>query len=351
MKLTEEQEAAVEAFGAVYSGKRRRMTLGGYAGTGKTTVIRAIVERYPEDVVVCTPTGKAAHVLRSKGVDAVTMHSLIYRPIVTEDGLDFERLSNKDRFRAAIVDEASMLSSRLIKDFAAKAHAVLYVGDHGQLEPVGDDPGLMKNLDIELRHIHRQAAGSPIIRFAHNVRQGNDPMTYGDAAYVQHGGTADLAKFDVVLCGYNDSRVRLNAWIRKQRGYSGRLPEVGEQVICLRNDKDWQVWNGMMGTVTAIDVGSSRLSVDTDDGPRHDVPFDPAQFGAPKTILIPYERKRNKAASKTLWDFGYALTAHKAQGSEFARVAVKEEINANWSANRWRYTAATRASEVLRWVL
>jgi exodeoxyribonuclease-5 len=327
--------------------------MGGLAGTGKSTVIRSIVDTYP-DVLVCTPTGKAAHVLRSKGIeDACTMHSRMYRPIIGDNNaLDFQLLSRKREYDVAIVDEASMLSTQLVRDFQKKVGHVLYVGDYGQLEPIGDDPGLMRSLDIRLTQIHRQAQDSPIICFAHHVRQGNAPQTFGDAARVQYGGSADLAEFDVVLCGYNATRVKVNAWIRKQRKYSGRLPEVGEQIICLRNDADWQVWNGMMGTVTAIDTQANRLSVDTDDGPRKNLPFRPDQFGAERTIVEDRQRdRRRKAALPTLWDFGYCITCHRSQGSAWRRVAVKEEIASTWSAARWRYTAATRASQELRWVL
>lgn len=350
MHLTEEQERAVDSFEDVYRGRRRRVTLGGLAGTGKTTVIRTIVERYGADrVVVCTPTGKAAHVLRSKGVDhACTMHSLIYTPRTRRGVVDFVPKYLAERIPVAIVDEASMLSARLVKDFTAKAYAVLYVGDHGQLEPIGDDPGLMSRLDVRLERIHRQAKGSPIIQFAHHVRCGHEPKTFGPEASVQRGSSDDLADFDVVLCGYNATRLRINAWVRHRRGYSGSLPSVGEQVICLRNNKDWQVWNGMTGTVVAIDAARCRISVRTDDGLRNDLPFVASQFGAEKTV--PYHTTI-RGLQPTLWDFGYCLTAHRAQGSEWPRVAVKEEIASSWAAERWRYTAATRASQQLKWIV
>lgn len=352
LQLTAEQQAPVDAFASLVSGRKRRLCLGGHAGTGKTEVIRAIVDRYGDDteIVVCTPTGKAAHVLRAKGVDACTIHSLIYRPHVSRKGeLSFERRAGADHIDVAIVDEASMLSAQLVRDFERRAKAVMYVGDHGQLEPIGEDPGLMRSLDIRLEQVHRQAAGSPIIQFAHNVREGNEPETFGDDARVQYGGSKDLADFDVVLCGYNDTRLSVNAWIRKRRSYTGALPKVGEQVICLRNNKDFMVWNGMTAVVTEINEGASRISVDTDDGPRVDLPFDAAQFGAKGTL--PYVKQSSRTVAKTLWDFGYCLTVHKSQGSEWDNVAVKEEIASTWSPDRWRYTAATRASKQLRWVL
>jgi exodeoxyribonuclease-5 len=350
MELTAEQTRMIEAFDLLYHGHGRRLVVGGHAGTGKTLAVREIVRSYP-DVVVCAPTGKAAHVLRTKGVDdAVTIHSLIYKPIVTRQGLEFTPRYLPERIDVAIVDEASMLSSQLVRDLERKVCRVMYVGDHGQLEPIGDDARLMASLDLQLTQVHRQVAGSPIIRFAHHVRRSNFPKTFGDAALVQRGGSADLAAFDIVLCGRNRKRVEINAWIRKCRGFRGALPEVGEQVICLRNDSDWGVWNGMGGKVTAIDTRANRISVDTDDGPRHDLPFVSDQFGQERTQVDERDNRRRRA-QPTLWDFGYCVTVHKSQGSEWPRVAVLEDVPGSCSPARWRYTAATRASQELRWVL
>lgn len=350
MELTDEQQRAVEAFGAVYRSKRRRLTIGGYAGTGKTTIIRSIIDTYgTRDLVVCAPTGKAAHVLRSKGVEACTLHSLIYTPrgVDAEGKVVFGRNRNPMP-RVAIVDEASMLSVQLVRDLEAVVKHVLYVGDHGQLEPIGDDPGLMSAPDIRLESIHRQAEGSPIIGFAHHVRRGYEPRTFGDAARVQHGWSSDLVDFDVVIVGFNESRRKVNAWMREQRGFAGRLPELGEQIICLRNSTDYEVWNGMTATVKTIDQGRHRMTVDTDDGVRANVLFDPEQFGAAATK--PYVKRSPNQPVATLWDFGYAVTCHKYQGSETPRVAVVDEVASTWSGERWRYTASTRASQELRWV-
>jgi exodeoxyribonuclease-5 len=350
MQLTDEQQHAVEAFGDVYHGKRHRLTLGGYAGTGKTTIIRSIVETYgARDLVVCAPTGKAAHVLRSKGVEACTLHSLIYTPRgVDANGEVVFRRSGNPMPRVVIVDEASMLSVQLVRDLESVVKYVLYVGDHGQLEPIGDDPGLMAAPDIRLENIHRQAEDSPIISFAHHVRRGYEPRTFGPEARVQRGWSDDLVDFDVVLVGFNESRRKVNAWMRQHRDYSGKLPEPSEQIICLRNSSDYEVWNGMTATVKTIDPSRCRMTVDTDDGVRANVLFDPEQFGALQTK--PYAKPRKGQTVPTLWDFGYAVTAHKFQGSEAAHVVVVDEVASTWSGERWRYTAATRASQELRWV-
>ena len=359
MQLTPEQQHAVDAFGRLYRGEVRRLKLGGYAGTGKTTIVRAILDRYgARDIAVCAPTGKAAHVLRCKGVDACTLHSLIYMPRgVDDDGQPVFGRTRTRMPRVVIVDEASMLSTDLVRDLEAIVRHVFYVGDHGQLEPIGDDPGLMSSLDIRLETIHRQATDSPILDFAHHVRMDGEPKSFGPAARVQDGWSkraSDLVDFDVVLVGYNRTRVSVNAWMRKYREFTSetdmsQIPKVGEVVICLRNYKHAEVWNGMRGIVTEIDPVRRRMSVDTDDGPREGLLFRPEQFGKPTTL--PWTRSRRPEDAPTYWDHGYALTCHKFQGSEAERVAVVEEIAPSWSASRWRYTAATRASKELRWIL
>jgi ATP-dependent exoDNAse (exonuclease V) alpha subunit len=348
VELTDEQTIAVDAFAPVFAGRARRRSIGGYAGTGKTTVVKAIIDRYgAENIAVCTPTGKAAHVLRAKGVDAITLHSLIYLPRKSRNGdLQFVLRSGRPA-EVVIVDEASMLSARLVNDLESKIRHVLYVGDHGQLEPIGDDPGIMRRPDVCLEQIHRQAEGSPIIQFAHHVRQGYLPASFGPEAHVTGlDEVNDILDFDIILCGYNDTRRKCNEWVRKHRGFTTKLPSIGEAVICLRNDRETQVWNGMTATVTRVDPARCVFDVDTDDGPRRGLRFDPAQFGALTTL--DYEKARK---GTTLWDWGYCITAHRSQGSSWQRVAVVEEIAASWSAARWRYTAATRAAKELRWIL
>jgi len=354
VELTQEQQRAVTAFEALARGERRRVIVGGYAGTGKSTIIAEAVRRFNpaggKSLVVCTPTGKAAHVLRSKGVPAMTLHSLLYRPRERRGEVTFVS-HGQPLPDLAIVDEASMLSKKLMQDLERDVRYVFYSGDHGQLEPIGDDPGLMKRPDIRLEKIHRQSGDSEIIPFAHELRQGREPVVSGrpdDDVCVQSGWTDDLGHFDVIIVGINKSRMKVNNWVRKHRGYSGLYPQVGETVICLRNCKHAQVWNGMMGQVLSIDIARKRMSVDTDDGPRREIHIDPRQFGNDRTL--PYVKPTKSRPSPTLWDFGYALTAHKCQGSEFERVAVVDEQTSLWDPARWRYTAATRAKKQLRWV-
>ncbi len=385
MKYSREQQHAIASVlrWAQDPMSETRLTLGGYAGTGKTTIIKEILRQLGEErVAVCAFTGKAAYVLRSKGVQqAQTIHSLIYAPAeicitcnrwsdtcsnanalnekINEANPNGPRrpvcprggsatrfgLVHKLKHELIIVDEASMLNRRLMEDLETFGIKTLYVGDHGQLQPIGDDPRLMESPALRLERIHRQAAESSVIKFAHGVRSGRHPSGFHSDRQVQvrRAPPQDIARYDVVLCGFNRTRVALNRSIRQARGFSGALPNPGERVVCLRNDRDYAIFNGMQATVVKRDAVDMTV---VDDGgvEFRNIPFEASQFNAPKTF-------RDYTGEATLWDFGYAMTTHKSQGSEWKSVCVVEELVAAWDCARWRYTAATRASDHLTYVI
>lgn len=372
MDLSEDQQRAFRQIMHWFlEGHSMRLTFGGFAGTGKSTLIRELIEHLGRArVAVCAPTGKAAFVLREKGVPASTVHRLIYAPEmmcslcdlrVDDDGFCPSCASDnhaKLKFRRVpiieldliIVDEASMLNTNMVEDLESFGVKVLYVGDHGQLEPIGDDPGLMANPDVRLEQIHRQAADSPIIKFAHSLRVGDPPAAWTESGAVQVRvglGSADLASYDAILCGYNRTRVALNARVRKLRGFSG-APEVGERLICLQNDKDVGLFNGMLVTVTRTwgESGNTHVLDFIDDVGDEYIKISvlKSQFGK--------ERKPDhRIRGVGVFDWGYAMTVHKSQGSSWGRVAVLEQLAPIWTPTRWRYTAATRASAQLDYFL
>lgn len=334
---------------------RKLVTLGGWAGAGKTTLIAHMLRR--SKAKVCAFTGKAAFVLTTKGVPATTIHSLIYQCFQACDDcgkgegsckcaspafkLRWSRVPDIDA-ELVIVDEASMVDRRLLDDLESFGVPLLCVGDHGQLEPVGDDPKLMRDPDIRLETIHRQAADSPIIRFAHHVRQGHEPESFGPATTVMQGLPADLRPYDAILCGFNKTRVAVNAKVRRQLGFAGLLVK-GERVICRRNDKEHGIFNGMLATVERVD--GETIDVVDDMGTRFKrVPFMPAQLDAEQVMKDPPK-------GSTLWMRGYCITVHSSQGSEWDRVLVLEQLAKIWEPARWRYTAATRAAKELTWCL
>ena len=355
--LTDEQAGAVTAikdwFNSIESNYKTTFVLGGYAGTGKTTLVNFIVDDLKleeHDIRHVAYTGKAAMVLRKKGLPATTIHGLIYRPRIDDQGkVTFCRRSfvELEKVKLIICDESSMVSSTIKLDLESYGIPVLYIGDHFQLPPVSkDQANLMLNPDYRLETIHRQAMDNPIIRLAHSIRIGED------IGYGRHGDTcfvipwfrvADefLLSADQVICGFNNTRRKLNEEIRGLLGFKGDLPAPGDKLICLKNNNEMGLVNGMLGTCVNYDSVGRYLDFTNDDGVAYEcLDIDDQVFLGGSVY---YQRGIEQ------FDFGYALTCHKFQGSEAPKIMVFEELFGNDEEmhRRWRYTAYTRASEKL----
>lgn len=373
MELSLDQIAARDAILDWFRSDRQRFVLGGYAGTGKTTLISIFVD---ETVQVCAPTGKAAAVLRGKGVaEASTIHSLLYQPVFKCLECDSFRKEHGKCWKCegdhgvrlgwtqsgwpedeplpdlVIVDEASMLTEYVVEDLEASFPKILYVGDHGQLPPIGKDPQLMLRPDIRLEQIHRQAEGNPIIQFAHHLRRSLPAQGFRtpdeSRVWVEQGFPKNTLGYDVMLCGFNKTRVRLNRLARSERDIDPEgPPQAGDTVICLKNNRDLGLYNGQRGTISNVGVYDEEAWIFdfTDEGGTtyKNVLAVKAQFGLERTA----DRTPH---GMTLFDYGYALTTHKAQGSEWDSVCVLEQTMKNWEVSRWRYTAATRAAKRLEY--
>jgi len=350
----------------------------GYAGTGKTTLLKETIHRLSKDGMLCQPmafTGKAVIVMREKGVwDAVTIHSYIYTPVGTGDDLEFILKSRAEILSSGVkyfmIDEASMLSLELYQDLLSIGLPMVFVGDPGQLEPVGKDPNLMRSADYTLTEIHRQVADSPILKFATAARAGKSNVfpwgnpsesvskTTGssviiypknrDGFYSVELGLID--KVDIVIAATNIERIKINHLVREKKGFkSGPLLVAGERIICQENSRKFGIFNGQMMTVTRVDKhgwDDSKLWIDaTDDNGRsyYKLPLLIEGLDWVKTNgVLEYDRR-----STAIFDYGYCLTAHKAQGSEWKRVLVLEQWVPMFDMRRWVYTAATRASQEL----
>lgn len=379
LDLSPDQQTAIDEVMRWMGTTDKRMTLGGFAGTGKTTIISHLIKTLKRTSIrVCAPTGKAAAVLRNKGVNASTLHKLVYQPEshCLIHGLVSPTASKLGRSKArvcgqcsrpvktkwvkvpiihadlVIVDESSMLNQSMVEDVEALVTKILYVGDHGQLEPIGRDPGIMREPEIRLEQIHRQAEHSGIIQLAHHMRRGSRPQMW-EPGKLEGARVAQVAKlvartlnqFDVILCGYNKTRKDVNSSIRRFRGFRDDMPEEGERIICLQNDSDLGLYNGLLVTVICRRESYERPRYDLVDEVGNeffDVDVDPDQFKAEKKLE--YCPK-----GIGLFDFGYCLTVHKSQGSEWDKVAVIEQIARSWDPARWRYTAATRAAKQLEY--
>lgn len=383
--LSSDQAEAMKTIGAWYRSKSSPyLTLGGYAGTGKTTLIgyvrQALIDNYPDTkVAFCAFTGKAVRVLTqtlkqqkiAHRKDSIgTIHSLIYDVETDSNGhvVGWKRKTTLD-VELIIVDEASMVTADIWNDLLAFKIPLLAVGDHGQLPPVGSNFNLMAEPMVRLERVYRQAVDSPIIEVATMARTtGEIPAgVYGDAV-VKYARSSDTIGMEMeslleqwrpdwlVLCGYNHTRVKLNHSLRAKLGFEGDEPVAGEHVICLRNHTSAKLYNGMTGTISRIHSAEDdkdklwwQAELDIDER-TYDGFLLREQFGAAKTISPVPDPPTGKKNRGDLFDFGYALTVHKAQGSQADTVLLFEERNRHMSDEDWRrwlYTAVTRAQRRL----
>jgi exodeoxyribonuclease-5 len=365
----------------------------GYAGTGKTTLAKHLAEGVSH-VLFGAYTGKAASVMQKKGCSsASTIHKLIYLPTTKSKGhlLDLEQslcsleaetspedretdaailrvqreiVAEKARLRQpaftlnpessvkdadlVVVDECSMVDEQMGTDLLSFGTPVLVLGDPAQLPPVrGGGFFTSQRPDVMLTEIHRQARDNPIIDLATKVRQGEPLLDgpYGDSLVMR--GKPDQALVmgaDQILVGLNDTRRRCNHRMRSLLGYPEEpVPQKGDKIVCLRNDREEGLLNGTLWTVDEATLVGERVSLDiTDDRGFNTVVEAHVHYFQGREKELPFYVMREAQA----FDFGYALTVHKAQGSQWPSVFIFDESWAfRGSARQWLYTALTRASE------
>ena len=359
--LSQEQEAAKELIlDWLRSPGKQVFKQGGYAGTGKTTLVKHILKEAGCEFAITSFTGKAVSVLRRKGnPTAQTCHSLLYEPVAEADGtVTFRKKAKAELQHIEVIanDESSMITKDLDNDLRDTGAKILYIGDPGQLEPVGDNPNLMKDCDYVLKTIHRQAEASPILHFATDIRTG-EPVstkysgTNGDSSVEVVAKNIAINEYvdavDQIICGYNETRRNINAAIRNHKGFKSELEE-GEKLICLRNNRPDGLFNGMTLYVAKIRGTFPDCYVCdlTDDLERR---FNRIKVN--RVALVEGEWKQSNGRvpyEHNLFTYGYCITCHKAQGSEWDSVMVIDQANSKlWTASRWRYTAITRAARRL----
>jgi exodeoxyribonuclease-5 len=344
LELNKEQQGAVDAvLSWAERGEPQTFTLAGLAGTGKTTIVGHLMSTHPElfAPVVVAPTGKAAQVLVAKGVDATTIHSFCYKFSKHErDGSPVFDFRGVAQGSIVVCDEASMVDAKILKDLLSTGVRFLFVGDHGQLPPVGEDPGLMRTADVTLETICRQAEGNPIVKFAHALRRGEHPGDHLGGGIVQHAeeydDRADTPE-TAILVGSNAERCRLNETMRRNG--------TTERIVVLRNERRWRLFNGQVFEATDVVRDKNGHPQEARLGDRS-YPFWPDAWLQPKPDSMQYFIE-HKNHGPVMADYGYALTVHKAQGSEWDRVVVFEDCTPGGDSARWRYTAATRAKKDL----
>lgn len=380
----------------------------GYAGTGKTFLVDYVVRSLGlipgESAAFVAPTGKAASVLIRNGSPASTIHSLIYTREeeieVNEDGEvvseRFLRFVRKEKLpkdiRLIVVDETSMVSDEMLRDLLSFGIKCLFCGDPAQLPPVGGTNSLLSMPVITLKEIVRQERDNPIVRLGEELRTGGFPAygTYGETAAVVPWRALSperrrtlFSEADQIIVGTNKTRMRINREVRALRGIpeEAKLPIDGEKLVCTLNDwekklderGDFHLVNGAIGVcydVRAQEDGLAQLDFKADflENFVYDLPFDAGVFTegkyfhgyGEKACLLEDGRlvhENNFEALRRLrvrredtvcrFEFAYAITCHKAQGSEYDNVVVLDESRFFENGAAWLYTAITRARKKL----
>lgn len=371
MDFSPQQDEALKAVSRwLRDGSTQVFRLFGYAGTGKTTLARYFAEHVDGDVQFAAFTGKAAQVLRSKGAsNARTIHSLIYRPRGEEQVEDeitgktsmsptfsLNRQSPISKAKLVIIDECSMVDEALGRDLLSFGTPILVLGDPGQLPPISGGGFFTEHEpDHLLTEIHRQARDNPIIQLALDVREGREFML-GDYGTAQVIAKADVDRelvlaADQVLVGTNRTRRRYNQRLRELKGFDAMYPQAGDKLVCLRNDPakgllNGSLWKVMTSSKETVKPGINLLVAPEEDDPDRGV----AKIKLLKAVFenpegdIPWQTKKRYDD----FDFGYALTVHKAQGSQWNNVVLFDESFAfRDTRQRWLYTGITRAAERL----
>lgn len=380
-----------------FNGTSQFFVLTGYAGTGKTALLKHVVKETLKlddlySAAFVTPTGKAATVLIKNGVSACTVHRLIYQSQITEQEVEvngkkikverlvFRRREKIDKaIKLIVLDEASMVSDDVLEDIANFGVKVLLCGDNAQLPPVEGFNNFLKNPDYTLTQIVRQQQDNPIIRLSRLAREGKPiPFgNFGDKAFVLYGrkftgGQRErlLMRSDQLICGLNKTRSKINDEMRRILGFDG-LPKHGDKLICTLNN--WETFidgearfnlvNGIIGT--AIEpfydhnayMGFMQFKPDfLDENCPEALPFDTGIFESGEyrykhgDTFARFDENGEPTGVFTLnrFEYGYCISCHKAQGSEFDNVIIFDESFAfKEDKNRWLYTALTRARKKL----
>ena len=382
MELSTDQKKALDTLmgWSKKMGENQFLTLGGYAGTGKTTLISVYRKKIREEnkkirVAFASFTGKATRVLRGKLAEMETVykedsigtiHSLIYSPIV-DTKKNIVGWKKKDEIEAdlIVIDEGSMVDGTIWGDLVSYGLPIVVVGDHGQLPPIRGDFNLMERPMVKLEKIHRQAEKNPIIKVSMLAREeGKIPFEkFGNGVEKMNKREMDcqerveelLGNFTtdlLVLCGYNNTRVKLNKFIREGMQFESAEPTVNDRVICLRNNHKVGIYNGMLGVIEGLKSKDDQwfkaeIKMDGEQDSYEGLILK-SQFNSQEAMN--FSKNRYLTIKGDLFDFGYALTVHKAQGSQAKRVVLFEERFSQMDENMWRrwlYTAVTRAEEEL----
>ncbi len=381
LELTDKQQEIHDALvDWVYDPYSEYTALSGYAGTGKTTLLGEVAKTLQDfSINFITYTGKASTVLAQKlansgvnmhGSSCGTIHSLMYlfdgelRGKLTWRKKNYKQLELGDLI---IVDEASMLTPKIFNDLLNLGRPIIFVGDPGQLPPIDAQPFLpLQNTEFKLEEIHRQAWDNPIIQIATRIRQGEE-IPYGvygnKAAKMNKPQSRQLVnsfKSSVIedtnrifLCGRNNTRIILNRSVRAKASLP-ETPQPGEYIICLKNNKELQLMNGTIFKLQDIREAGPLYKV-LPEGSSEYTYCHKNSFNSKSPQELKEKLRQDSEAMKCIddlmyYDYAYAITVHKSQGSEWDNVILYDErmhFFDDDTYRKWLYTGVTRAKEKL----
>jgi len=392
IELNKKQLEGLKIAIARYTAGEKCTIISGYAGTGKSTLIKFIVDALqdygidPEkDIVYTSFTGKATQVLQKKGNKNVcTLHKLLFESIPKPDGTFFRKPVVSIKEKIVIIDECSMVPKDLIMRLSTYKVHIICLGDPGQLPPVNkdEDNHLLEHPHIFLDEIMRQEDQSEIIQLTMDIRVGK-PLNHFIGKEVQildkeELTTGMLQWADQIICSTNATRVALNNQMRQLLGRD-KDPEDGDKVICLKNDWDTistnnnPLVNGTIGFLKNSFNSTLRIPGYLCGGEQKFIPIlyadfisdteeDYGQLDMDKNLILTGEssldwktlyrmgkHKQYKNSIPHQFTYGYAITCHKSQGSEWDNVLVIEEgfPYDKQEHQKWLYTACTRAAKKL----
>lgn len=357
--LTPEQQKALRGIDKWLDDPRSPVfQLRGPAGTGKSTLLVRLMRSV--SAIALAFQGKAVSVLRRKGATRVsTIHSFLYgspKVTVRSDGseeLEWRLREDNEPIGLIALDEVSQIDAKLGRDLLSQGAKILTFGDSIQLPPIDSRRAFFDDrfgIDVELAQIHRQARNSPVLRLATKIREGGALPKGIDF------DLADLVDAEVVITAFRETRRRQNFHIRRRR-YGIRnpsaMPLVDELVIATRTSYPHAIYNGTIWQVVGVrEHTDSVIELDL---------FDEADgyvsCRSPKAGFNSIEDPHRIPRDLVPFDFAYAITCHRAQGSEWSRVAILDESRSPGfrrmagempvaeSRRRWLYTAVTRAAK------
>ena len=386
MILTNKQEEGLKLCIERYYKKEPYTCIAGYAGTGKSTLVKFIIAALnldPKNVAYVAFTGKAANVLAQKGCpNATTAHKLLYRSKQLPSGnyIHEPRPILEHEYKLIIVDEISMLPKEMWNLLLTHRIPIICCGDPEQLPPIdpNTDNHVLDKPHIFLNEIMRQATESEIIRLSMFIREGKDLSQFPcNKEQVQIISREDIVTgmynwADQIICATNKTRNEVNAAMRTLRGF-GPEPQKEDKIISLSNHWDFcsptgsPLTNGSIGHILESWIDIKYLppyirkdplkimyaKIQTEDEEIFtNTPIDYDLLLRGKESLdsrTKYRMKKNRWCPEPPFDFayGYAITCHKSQGSEWNKILVYEESFPfeKEEHRRWLYTAITRASE------